>query len=282
MPDKIVEKPRVSNNSVPLGYAIFSIVVVVLAQYIISGWVNNYGTSADVVSHVSFAGTLVSIALAFLAIVYSYYQNFAQQRDAASIASQVELLRGVVLEGRSSQTQFAGELIKFEEISAKLDESIGVVNRSREESRQWQQQMISAIEKKGQEEEPVPENWSVDLAAEVVVSRAATLQLAIYVALVRGAAEGLGIQRVRDTYLIAALNDGAKHMDAYVKGAFALAWYTLLDVDIMETRASDGYELADEFVRRVNARREDFLATANNREQYFDVHAVAGSSSEPA
>lgn len=48
-----------------------------------------------VLNYISFAGTISSILLAVLAIIYGFYQSSSQQQASSQILSQVENLRSV-------------------------------------------------------------------------------------------------------------------------------------------------------------------------------------------
>ena len=122
----------------------------VIVEYLILDVVLRYGGSSEVINYVSFAGTIVSIILAVLAIVYSYYQNFSQQRDSSNIASQIELLQSTVSDVRVSKEDFIAELQRINVISDKLDESIKIVTESRghvSNIRSEIQSVVSALEK---------------------------------------------------------------------------------------------------------------------------------------
>lgn len=71
------------------------LLLALLFEYVVIEWTRVYGGMPDIVSHVGFAGTIVSIVLAVIAIIYSYYQNFAQRRDSGLLSQQLENLRSV-------------------------------------------------------------------------------------------------------------------------------------------------------------------------------------------
>jgi len=96
------------------------VLVVVVSEYVFLDKVFKYGANEGIVSYISFAGTIVSIILAVLAIVYSYYQNFSQQRDSNNIATQIDLLRKTVNEVQITKAEFSSELSRINEISDKL------------------------------------------------------------------------------------------------------------------------------------------------------------------
>lgn len=74
---------------------ILIILVIVLLLIIIFIFVTYYGSNKDIVSYVGFAGTIVSIILAILAIVYTYYQNVSQQQSSYRISEQIIKLASV-------------------------------------------------------------------------------------------------------------------------------------------------------------------------------------------
>src|ERR1700739_2024082 len=75
---------------------VLAAVLLMLAEYVLIGWTQNYGADHDVLSHVGFAGTIVSMILGVVAIIYAFYQGFAQQRDAQALAGQLSDLRRVL------------------------------------------------------------------------------------------------------------------------------------------------------------------------------------------
>jgi hypothetical protein len=68
-------------------------------------WLQDFGADEAVVSHVSFAGTIVSTVLALVAIGYAYFQTFSQRKDAEALAAQIAGLRGVLGELRTSSRE---------------------------------------------------------------------------------------------------------------------------------------------------------------------------------
>lgn len=159
--------------------------IVILTQYIITTWVYNYGGNEDVVGYVSFAGTIVAIILAVLAIVYAYYQNFSQQRDSYNIASQVDLLRRVVEEMRDSERSLASEVRQLHELRAKVDESANLTKETRVEASALRAEIKLMLQEKAQAAaQPAPaapDHYMNDLG-DRLVNIATPMQLSIYYA----------------------------------------------------------------------------------------------------
>jgi hypothetical protein len=72
------------------------VVISLMAEYQLIYWTSDFGSDPDVVSHVGFAGTIVSTILALVAIGYAYFQTFSARRDADTIAAQINNLRNVL------------------------------------------------------------------------------------------------------------------------------------------------------------------------------------------
>lgn len=74
---------------------ILLIVVVVLSQALLHYLSTEVMTSSEVINYISFSGTIVSIILAVLAIIYSFYQSYSQQMSSSSISYEIKKLSEV-------------------------------------------------------------------------------------------------------------------------------------------------------------------------------------------
>ncbi|MFB0769887.1 hypothetical protein ACEU5N_19750 [Aeromonas salmonicida] len=74
---------------------IFVIILVILSQFLLHQYASNVMNEMQVINYISFSGTIVSIILAILAIVYSFFQSITQQSNSDKIASNLESLTGV-------------------------------------------------------------------------------------------------------------------------------------------------------------------------------------------
>jgi len=68
------------------------------------------GDNKEVVSHISLSSSIVSIILAVLAIVYTYYQNASIENSSKNIGSEVARLKDIIDEFR----KFAQKLDKLD------------------------------------------------------------------------------------------------------------------------------------------------------------------------
>lgn len=74
---------------------IFVIILVILSQFLLHQYSSNMMNETQVINYISFSGTIVSIILAVLAIIYSFFQSITQQGNSDKIASNLESLTGV-------------------------------------------------------------------------------------------------------------------------------------------------------------------------------------------
>lgn len=112
---------------------ILIVLILMGGQYIVQNWTMGYGNDPNVLNYVSFAGTIVSIILAVLAIVYAFFQTFSQERSSNDIATQVDLLRKIVEDVRVSKNDFVEELERIDDIREKMDESLSLNRQSSEQ-----------------------------------------------------------------------------------------------------------------------------------------------------
>ncbi|WP_242171042.1 MULTISPECIES: hypothetical protein [unclassified Pseudomonas] len=71
---------------------IFLILILLLIQFLIHWLSMKYGGSSSALGYVSFAGTVVSILLGLIAIIYSFVQSISQSSSAVEIREQIERL----------------------------------------------------------------------------------------------------------------------------------------------------------------------------------------------
>ncbi len=106
------------NNKLSWGLVTF---ILMLIEYIVFNWTYEYGSDSNLINQISFAGTIVSIILAVLAIIYSFVQSEGQKNDSNRIATQISSLETVVKEIDMSKVKFVSELERLEHISKKID-----------------------------------------------------------------------------------------------------------------------------------------------------------------
>ncbi|KTS79041.1 hypothetical protein NS274_04110 [Pseudomonas oryzihabitans] len=103
---------------------LYIIFIVILLQFIIQAAAWLYGGNSGALNYISFAGTIVSIILAVLAIVYSFVQSISQQTSSEKISNQVEKLINVTNKIETSKEGLSDAVKHLSNMAQKLDESI--------------------------------------------------------------------------------------------------------------------------------------------------------------
>src|SRR6266404_4369715 len=86
------------------------IVVLMLIQFIVQASAYVYCGSRNALNYWSLVGTSISIILALVAIIWTFFQNLVQQKGSASIATQIERLQSLVGEANKTGGEFKSEL----------------------------------------------------------------------------------------------------------------------------------------------------------------------------
>ncbi|MCD1209482.1 hypothetical protein B4949_17620 [Vibrio cholerae] len=95
-----------------------------------------YAGSESALGYISISGTIVSIILALLAIIYSYYQSTSQVNSSSSLNSQIGKLIEIVDKIKTNKDDFGSELAHLAEIRDKIESSISMQRLSHEKVEQ--------------------------------------------------------------------------------------------------------------------------------------------------
>lgn len=102
------------------------ILLIMIVQFIVQCIAFLYAGSGSALNYISISGTIVSIVLALLAIIYSYFQSASQVNTSASINTQIEKLISIVDIVKDSNNDFANELKNLENIRENIASSINI------------------------------------------------------------------------------------------------------------------------------------------------------------
>ncbi len=97
-----------------------------IVQFIVQCIAFLYAGSGSALNYISISGTIVSIVLALLAIIYSYFQSASQVNTSASLNTQIEKLISIVDKVKESKNDFSDELKNLENIREKIESSISI------------------------------------------------------------------------------------------------------------------------------------------------------------
>jgi hypothetical protein len=105
------------------------VAIIMLLEFVYLHTVYTYGQEKDVLSYWSFAGTILGIVLAFVAIIFSFIQTALQQSSASAIAAntdqitkQVNSLQEVTVTVRSSTNELHSQLGPLRTVAADIQE----------------------------------------------------------------------------------------------------------------------------------------------------------------
>lgn len=104
----------------------FVIFIIMLTQFLVQFLAFMYAGNSSALGYISISGTIVSIILALLAIIYSYYQSTSQANSSSSLNSQIDKLIGIVDKIKTDKSDFGHELDQLAEIREKIDSSLNL------------------------------------------------------------------------------------------------------------------------------------------------------------
>lgn len=116
------------------------IIITIISQFIIHQFSSNMMNETQVINYISFSGTIVSLILAILAIMYSFIQTGTQQSNADRIALNITSLNGTTELFSSSASEVVTQIEELnnvvmdirklpDSIVTMISEAIGNVNK---------------------------------------------------------------------------------------------------------------------------------------------------------
>ena len=114
----------------------FVVFIIMLVQFIVQFFAFIYAGSSSALGYISISGTIVSIILALLAIIYSYYQSTSQAHSSSSLNSQIEKLIAIVDTVKTNKADFSVEIEQLADIRDKIDSSINLQRASHAQVRE--------------------------------------------------------------------------------------------------------------------------------------------------
>jgi hypothetical protein len=251
-----------------------------LVQFVIHYWTIDFGSDASVVSHLGFAGTLVSIALAVVAIVYAYFQSYSQRRDSEAVATRLAQMRELLTSLNTSSAQIGTYAAFMEQMQAQLGrittaqgETLATaarIEKSIEDRRAAELTAVQEVKTSAPSEEPAQ-------AARLVISRSAPLILLCLYALAEVAKRNGTMTQYRHIINSASRNTLARQnkdegfilaMANWVEGIGAGAAFVLQTLDLVALQEVEGPAGATE--QYTVALADSFLAEMPNATKKLD------------
>ncbi|MEN6350526.1 MAG: hypothetical protein ABFD08_14160 [Syntrophomonas sp.] len=113
--------PSIEKKDMFYWILILGLIVVYLIQH-------NYGSNAPLVEHIGFAGTLISIILAVLAIIYSYFQNFTTTSSTEKLidsANRIENVTNTIQSATSELASTSEQITQLEGLLKQVEQDVG-------------------------------------------------------------------------------------------------------------------------------------------------------------
>ncbi|HHQ4580582.1 TPA: hypothetical protein ACSP17_002820 [Aeromonas hydrophila] len=119
---------------------IFVIIITIISQFLLHQFSSNMMNETQVINYISFSGTIVSLILAILAIIYSFIQTGTQQSSADRIAVNISTLNEISGSVGSSAHKVEAQVEQLNsvvsdigklpnEIVLMISDAIGVANK---------------------------------------------------------------------------------------------------------------------------------------------------------
>lgn len=223
--------------------------LLVLAQLLVTQWTVRAAGNRDVIDYISFAGTVVGMILAVLAIVYSYLANASQKNDADSIRSQVTSLNDAIARADISGNRFSDEVQRLQEIRDSLSVVASTSSESLETARRTEQQLMLL---NGRDKHPArqqPQIQGVDRSAFFVAigARAAHGQVVQYYLAIKKKSESPeNYKKLEEDLLFSAIKESPTTvwLRCYTQGETNGYYWIFYDMGFFES-----VELQKEFRR---------------------------------
>ncbi|MDR0182024.1 hypothetical protein [Lysobacter arvi] len=222
--------------------------VLVLGQLLFSAYTVNVAGNRDVLDYLSFAGTVIGIVLAVLAIVYSYFATITQKDDAESLRSQISSLGSTVLQASNTSTQLGSELQRLKDISEQLKGMAEVYDRidknvaSLAEKEFAEKKQARKETPRRTQAQPAARPATPSEPAEITLVRKATREQALQMALAAidltaDLSEDEALKESISTLRRAVLSDGAKEdVEKFIIdlgwGAVLCYYFVFHDLDV--------------------------------------------------
>lgn len=232
-------------------HAIYGLILLLVAvsEYLIFLLTTQYGANVDVVSHVGFAGTILSIILALLAIIYSYYQSFAQKRDSDFLASQLQQLSGLSSRLDAAVKGFENQSTQMQAVERHMQEGVRTTQRLESFLSSWKE---AASSDEGQSAPPAV-NEAPHGPAEMIAQLlrgAGPMQMAIYALIHVSVQKSWSVRQASDELrkLVAKRlksekpplpGDSIERLSQWVDGIFTGVVWLLGDFGLLEAEDRD-------------------------------------------
>lgn len=242
--------------------------ILILGQLLVTQWTVKAAGNRDIIDYVSFAGTVVGMILAILAIVYSYLSNAQQKNDSASLRVQIANLNEAVGRAQASERSLANELERLGELRDSIATATATTTAALEASTRVEAAIgelrQSSLREKESISEHAPAQFNENMVAKFFIERALIRQLVYYYLAVmadhgRGTPDADDEAKFRDN-IIEILSRGSNASANRIRGEIDGYYWIFFDLDVVGD--------------------SDFLAALKSRADEISEDAIARESAE--
>lgn len=232
---------------------LYIIFIVILLQFIIQAAAWLYGGNSGALNYISFAGTIVSIILAVLAIVYSFVQSISQQTSSEKISNQVEKLINVTNKIETSKEGLSDAAKHLSSMAQKLDESIAHQGQIKTQVDNIAAKFDASM-RYGSLSKDHPHGNAEDIGKPFSAGYTGIIIQSLY--LYYGSKLGIGLNDMIDKLIMPALYNftqvkkgNIRSFKNYNEGLFLGAWQALAATDYIVVTDEDSmtYQLSEGF-----------------------------------
>lgn len=235
---------------------LFTIAIVILIQFIVQVGALTFSSDNNVLNYISFAGTIVSIILATIAIVYSFVQTISQQSSASNISNQVDKLMSVVGVIDESKKTIKTSIQHLNEASKRLDTAIENQTKinttvetisnhfSNEKFLRLLNAESTAITKIDSNAISLYEKIFAKGGNAIIIT-----SISLYYGKKINIPQNEIVTKIISPAAIKALNlvDNDTSIDSFHQGMFSTGYQVLFSLDLIETDHDNNYVLSKEF-----------------------------------
>lgn len=252
----------------------FIIFTVIMIQFVVQWLSHQFSGSSSALGYISFAGTLVSIILGLVAIIYSFVQSISHTSTAVEVRDQVEKLISAGLEIAKSKDELHASAMELSRIADDLANKVSENTSATKEVVGSVSRLSDAFASghKTVSSETADDNVDITIRNEAVksiINSDRILIAFVVVAVAEGCKRGFSIQEVQDKILSPATKKQGIE-DEYIHGALSAIVFALEVEGFIELPAEGALEakLVEKggFQKRV---AEIVPSTLNNDEEFY-------------
>lgn len=248
------------------------IFILILIQFVVQWFSYQYSGSSNALGYISFAGTLVSIILGLVAIIYSFVQSISHTSTVAEIKDQVErlILAGVdITKSKDDLHASAIELSKIaDDLASKVTENTSATKEVVGTVSKLSDAFVSGLSSSTTQEKV--DNLKVDgEPARTIMESNRILVVFMIVAIYEGCKRGFSISDILNKVLKPFSEKNTEDFE-YLKGGLSGVAFSLEAEGFLELSKEDAFETKVETKRDFQERVKEMLpGTMDGEEKLF-------------